>query len=34
MNMDDFDRFLAWLDPNRDEAGRRYEEIRRRLAGG
>jgi DNA-directed RNA polymerase specialized sigma24 family protein len=31
MNQDDFDRFLAWLDPNRDEAARRYEDIRRRL---
>jgi DNA-directed RNA polymerase specialized sigma24 family protein len=26
-----FDLLLAWLDPNREQAGRRYEEIRRRL---
>lgn len=26
-----FDDFLAWLDPDRKEAGIRYEEIRRRL---
>ncbi|MFH1573964.1 MAG: hypothetical protein ABIG68_08260 [Acidobacteriota bacterium] len=26
-----FDRFLAWLHPDRDEAGRRYETIRCRL---
>jgi DNA-directed RNA polymerase specialized sigma24 family protein len=26
-----FDTLLAWLDPNRDEAGRKYEDIRRRL---
>jgi DNA-directed RNA polymerase specialized sigma24 family protein len=26
-----FDRMLAWLNPNRDQAGHRYEEIRRRL---
>lgn len=31
MNQDDFERFLAWLDPDRDKAGRKYEEIRRRL---
>jgi DNA-directed RNA polymerase specialized sigma24 family protein len=26
-----FDKMLAWLDPNRDQAGKKYEEIRRRL---
>jgi DNA-directed RNA polymerase specialized sigma24 family protein len=26
-----FDAFLAWLDPNREKAGRKYEDIRRRL---
>lgn len=26
-----FDAFLAWLDPDRNKAGRRYEDIRRRL---
>jgi DNA-directed RNA polymerase specialized sigma24 family protein len=26
-----FDKMLAWLDPDRDRAGRRYEEIRHRL---
>ncbi len=26
-----FDELLAWLDPNREEAGRKYEEIRRGL---
>jgi DNA-directed RNA polymerase specialized sigma24 family protein len=28
MNQDDFYRFLAWLDSDRDEAGKRYEKIR------
>lgn len=31
MNHDDFDRFLAWLHPDRDEAAKKYEEVRRRL---
>jgi DNA-directed RNA polymerase specialized sigma24 family protein len=31
MNHDDFDRFLAWLHPDRDEAAEKYEKIRRRL---
>jgi RNA polymerase sigma factor (sigma-70 family) len=31
MNQDDFERFLAWLDPDRDKAIMKYEEIRRRL---
>ena len=31
MDHDDLDRFLAWLHPDRDEAVRKYEEIRRRL---
>jgi DNA-directed RNA polymerase specialized sigma24 family protein len=26
-----FDHLLAWLNPDRERAGRRYEEIRRRL---
>jgi RNA polymerase sigma factor (sigma-70 family) len=26
-----FERFLNWLDPVREEAGRKYEDIRRRL---
>jgi DNA-directed RNA polymerase specialized sigma24 family protein len=26
-----FDAFLAWLDTDRDQAGRKYEDIRRRL---
>jgi hypothetical protein len=26
-----FDAFLAWLDPDRDRAGEKYEEIRREL---
>ena len=26
-----FDQLLAWLNPDREQAGRRYEEIRRRL---
>ena len=26
-----FDRFLFWLDPNREEAARKYEAIRRKL---
>jgi len=26
-----FNAFLAWLDPNREKAGRKYEDIRRRL---
>src|SRR5262245_40413221 len=26
-----FDQLLAWLNPDREAAGRRYEEIRRRL---
>jgi len=26
-----FDRLLSWLDPNRDEAGKKYEAIRSRL---
>lgn len=31
MNEEDWNRFLAWLDPNYDKAGLRYEEIRRNL---
>lgn len=26
-----FDRFLSWLDPDRDKAGAKYENIRRKL---
>ena len=26
-----FDKLLSWLSPDREESGRRYEEIRRRL---
>ena len=26
-----FDLLLAWLDPDRDEAGKKYEQIRKRL---
>jgi len=26
-----FDKFLTWLDPDREQAGIRYEEIRRKL---
>jgi DNA-directed RNA polymerase specialized sigma24 family protein len=28
---EDFDCLLAWLNPDREQAGRRYEEIQRRL---
>ena len=28
---DNFDALLTWLDPNREEAGRKYEEIRHSL---
>lgn len=31
ITQDAFDRFLAWLDPSRERAGTKYEEIRRRL---
>jgi len=31
MNQDDFERFLRWLDPDREEAGMRYEKIRHRM---
>jgi RNA polymerase sigma factor (sigma-70 family) len=31
LTQESFDKLLAWLDPNRDQAGKRYEEIRRRL---
>ncbi|MGH9839998.1 MAG: RNA polymerase sigma factor [Blastocatellia bacterium] len=33
MNEEDLNRFLAWLDPDRDKAALRYEEIRRNLIG-
>lgn len=28
---EDFELFLSWLNPNRDEAGLKYEEIRKKL---
>jgi RNA polymerase sigma factor (sigma-70 family) len=31
MTQDEFDRLLAWLDPDPEQAGMRYEEIRRSL---
>jgi DNA-directed RNA polymerase specialized sigma24 family protein len=31
VDQDDFDRFLTWLNPEREKATIRYEEIRRRL---
>ena len=31
LTQEDFDRLLAWLDPDRERAGRKYEEIRLRL---
>ena len=30
-SQDDFDALLAWLDPDREQAAIKYEEIRRRL---
>jgi DNA-directed RNA polymerase specialized sigma24 family protein len=31
LNQEGFDQLLVWLSPNRDEAGKKYEDIRRRL---
>lgn len=31
LTQDAFDHLLAWLGPNEEEAGKKYEEIRRRL---
>jgi len=31
ITQDAFDRFLGWLDPNREQAGTKYEDIRRKL---
>jgi DNA-directed RNA polymerase specialized sigma24 family protein len=31
LTQESFDKLLAWLDPDRDQAGKKYEEIRRRL---
>jgi DNA-directed RNA polymerase specialized sigma24 family protein len=31
LTQDEFDALLAWLDPDRDQAAQKYEEIRRRL---
>ncbi|HKS40267.1 MAG TPA: sigma-70 family RNA polymerase sigma factor [Blastocatellia bacterium] len=30
-DQENFDRFLSWLDPDRDKAGRKYEDIRCKL---
>jgi len=30
-SQEDFDRFLAWLDTDRERAGEKYEQIRRKL---
>jgi DNA-directed RNA polymerase specialized sigma24 family protein len=31
LNQEDFNRFLVWLDPDREAAGQKYEDIRVRL---
>lgn len=31
LNQEAFGKFLIWLDPNPDQAGKKYEDIRRRL---
>jgi RNA polymerase sigma factor (sigma-70 family) len=31
LSQEDFDRLLAWLDADRERAGEKYEEIRRKL---
>lgn len=31
ISQDAFDKFLAWLDPDREQAGTKYETIRRKL---
>jgi RNA polymerase sigma factor (sigma-70 family) len=31
LTQDAFDKFLAWLNPNRDQAAKKYEEVRRKL---
>ena len=31
LSQEAFDAFLTWLDPDRDRAGEKYEEIRRKL---
>lgn len=31
LSQETFDRLLAWLNPNREQAGKKYEEIRLRL---
>jgi RNA polymerase sigma factor (sigma-70 family) len=31
LTQDAFDRFLIWLDPNRERAAKKYEEVRRKL---
>ncbi|MBV9211644.1 MAG: sigma-70 family RNA polymerase sigma factor [Acidobacteria bacterium] len=34
LTRESFDGLLAWLDPNREEAGKKYEEIRSKLVRG
>lgn len=31
MNLTEFEKFLSWLSPDREHAGRKYEEIRKQL---
>ncbi len=31
LTSDSFEKFLCWLSPNRDEAGRKYEQLRKTL---
>ena len=31
LSQESFDKLLAWLDPNREKAGIKYEQIRYRL---
>jgi DNA-directed RNA polymerase specialized sigma24 family protein len=31
ITQDAFDKFLTWLDPNREQAGAKHEEVRRKL---
>src|ERR687883_865457 len=34
LTQESFDRLLAWLDPDREQAGKKYEEVRSRLVRG
>jgi hypothetical protein len=34
LTQESFDRLLAWLAPNREQAGKKYEEVRSRLVRG